>query len=200
MLQIKSEKTFKELYLGKKYGKLTVVGQAVGDKSSMFVQVKCDCGSVKEILLNNLVYGFSKSCGCSRELSFAKAKRMSTRVFINTPDGAKSVATIVKEYDVPYMRVYSRFLSGVTDIKELVSDVRRGGFRPQVSEPRLNGMSVTEAALFFGIKKQLVSFRLKSGWVVDKDNRWVTKKGVILTKKFLSKRKNKSYVKESRES
>jgi hypothetical protein len=52
-----------------KYGRLTIVGEGTRIKYSCgvklrYVKVICDCGNKKEIILNSIVRGQTKSCGC----------------------------------------------------------------------------------------------------------------------------------------
>ena len=64
---------------GQRFERLVVLGLAdVPDrKGFIFWRVKCDCGTEKIIMQNNLVYGQTKSCGClSREMRAARAERM----------------------------------------------------------------------------------------------------------------------------
>jgi len=53
----------------KKYGKLTIIKdlgiRLYSGRRQRFVLCKCECGTEKEILLNNLRSGNTKSCGCT---------------------------------------------------------------------------------------------------------------------------------------
>ncbi len=61
----KNLKRLKTEEIGKKYGKLTILG-FVGKNSSNnhIIKVKCDCGKQTEKLLSSLKSGCTKSCGC----------------------------------------------------------------------------------------------------------------------------------------
>lgn len=64
---------------GQRFGRLVVLGLAdVPDrKGFIFWRVRCDCGTEKAVMQNNLVSGRTKSCGClSNELRSARAERM----------------------------------------------------------------------------------------------------------------------------
>ena len=64
---------------GQRFGRLVVLGLAdVPDrKGFIFWRVRCDCGTEKTVMQNNLVSGQTKSCGClSNELRSARAERM----------------------------------------------------------------------------------------------------------------------------
>lgn len=50
--------------IGKKYGRLTIVGEAAKTGSRRRVLCLCDCGKEKSIALNNLTSGHTSSCGC----------------------------------------------------------------------------------------------------------------------------------------
>ena len=66
-------------FIGKKFGRLTVVEYVGKDKNkkSMFL-CKCDCGKSKVVNRNNLVTGTTKSCGCIKvELLKSKSKKYS---------------------------------------------------------------------------------------------------------------------------
>lgn len=55
----------KDIIIGKRYGKLTVVSKVDGeDKSHTKYICKCDCGNTKEIRRSSLLSGSTKSCGC----------------------------------------------------------------------------------------------------------------------------------------
>jgi hypothetical protein len=63
-----------EDYLGLKYGRLTIIREGSSIKYSKTtmkkVFCKCDCGNEKEIDLNSIKRGKSKSCGClNKEIS-----------------------------------------------------------------------------------------------------------------------------------
>lgn len=64
---------------GQRFERLVVLGLAdVPDrKGFIFWRVRCDCGTEKIIMQNNLVYGQTRSCGClSREMRAERAARM----------------------------------------------------------------------------------------------------------------------------
>lgn len=70
---------------GQRFGRLVVLGLAdVPDrKGFIFWRVRCDCGTEKTVMQNNLVSGRTKSCGCLfNELRSARAERM--RMFRKT--------------------------------------------------------------------------------------------------------------------
>lgn len=50
---------------GKRFGRLTVLGIAYKTKhSDVYWRCKCDCGTIKNVLVSNLNSGNVKSCGC----------------------------------------------------------------------------------------------------------------------------------------
>lgn len=54
-----------DILTGTRFGRLTVTGPAIRRKERyLYVPVLCECGRVREIERNNLLKGFSKSCGC----------------------------------------------------------------------------------------------------------------------------------------
>jgi hypothetical protein len=59
---------------GKRFGKLTVDEHIYKNKHGQIMRsCKCDCGKEKTILENDLINGYTKSCGCSR-LKHGKAR------------------------------------------------------------------------------------------------------------------------------
>lgn len=54
-------------YIGEKFGYLTIEDtfrkEINGRRRSVF-RVKCDCGTVKEVMSHNILQGRTKSCGC----------------------------------------------------------------------------------------------------------------------------------------
>src|SRR5574343_334456 len=161
MLNIKD---FDEKYLGKKFHKLTIIGN--GNRSKLSVLIRCECGKEKEMLLKNIIYGHSKSCGCGISLSASIMGRKRVKMTIQTEDGPKTIPELSREYDVPYTRILTRYNRGIRDIQTLVTD-KRVGKKKAIDDGRLNGMSQKKASEYFGISKQLVSFRLKRGWRVS---------------------------------
>lgn len=49
---------------GEKYNKLTVLNEGKNIKNVRYWVCKCDCGTIKEISMNHLRNGKTKSCGC----------------------------------------------------------------------------------------------------------------------------------------
>lgn len=58
-------------YIGQKFGKLTILEELGKNK----VLCRCDCGSIKEYVKSLVVYGNTKSCGCTRMENILKAKK-----------------------------------------------------------------------------------------------------------------------------
>ena len=50
--------------VGKRYGRLEVVGTAPAKGTNTYWVCRCDCGVVKEVSSSNLFQGRTKSCGC----------------------------------------------------------------------------------------------------------------------------------------
>jgi len=176
--------TFAEKYKGEKFGKLTILHQTVADKLEndgkvLYVRAKCDCGLEKTMFLNNIIYGMSKSCGCERSLSLSRNRRKSSKLTVATPDGPKTIRDLSLQYDVPYQRIYSRFQDGLRTIEELVGKRKRKE-HVKLADKRLNMMNQVEAVKEFKISKQVVSLRLKKGWTINKENKWVSPhRGVV---------------------
>jgi hypothetical protein len=185
-------KDFEEKYLNRKFNKLAIIGKSKSEgKHVLYVVALCECGNEKDMLLNNIIYGLSKSCGCGVALAASRMGRNRVKTTINTSDGPKTIADLSREYDVPYTRIMTRYHRGIREVDTLVTD-RRIGNKPDIKDVRLNNMSQKEAAEHFGISKQLVSFRLKQGWIVNEENNWVSPtKGRVSGVQKISKRAQK---------
>lgn len=57
--------------LAKRYGRLTVIGET-NDTGRRVAQVKCRCGRMKEVLVDSLLAGKTKSCGRGPCKNFAR--------------------------------------------------------------------------------------------------------------------------------
>lgn len=175
---MKNVNDFEEKYKGKKYGKLTILRQAANDVKAkdgkvFYVRTLCDCGLEKTMLLNNIIYGFSKSCGCQRALAVSRTKRIASKLTIDTPLGAKTISDLSRQFDVPYGQIYARYNEGIRDVDNLIGKRKRKE-QTKIVDERLNGMNQKEAAKEFKVSAQLISFRLKKGWIINADNKWVS--------------------------
>jgi len=70
---------FKDI-LGQKVGKLTVIGPRKVVNGITYWVCKCDCGTIKTILLGSLTTRMSQSCGCSR-IKHGKSRSKIYRIF-----------------------------------------------------------------------------------------------------------------------
>lgn len=61
--------------IGKTFGRWMVVGEAPRRGHSRYVLCRCECGTVREVNLDNLRTGKSKSCGCFKNEQAAKRGR-----------------------------------------------------------------------------------------------------------------------------
>lgn len=73
-------RTKTEDMIGKKYGKLTVLGidHYKLDKDGYkryYLRCKCDCGNEKVVIAYSLTRGLTVSCGCYQKVAASKAKR-----------------------------------------------------------------------------------------------------------------------------
>lgn len=63
--------------IGKKFGKLTVLGLTTHltkrGNNYIYYKCKCDCGNLKEVYSNNIIDGKTTSCGCYRNEQIHKA-------------------------------------------------------------------------------------------------------------------------------
>lgn len=172
---------FEARYLGKKFHKLIIVGLPKGEDQGriLYVVAECDCGNRKEMLLNNIVYGLSKSCGCERALAVSRRLRNRSKFVVDTPEGPKGLSQLSREYEVPYPRLRSRYRSGITDLPTLIKSDLRGG-KPRREDQRLNGKSQMQVAEEHRMTKQAVWERLSRGWHLNEKDEWVSSKGKIV--------------------
>lgn len=64
-----TRKTYVQNYIGKKLGRLTVLGRVDGYYTPYW-RVKCDCGTTKDIQVGSLINSGVRSCGClQREIA-----------------------------------------------------------------------------------------------------------------------------------
>lgn len=74
-----------DIYIGKKYGKITIIAFdcKVGNSKKYFG--KCECGNIKSYYTSNFVTGQAKSCGClQREINIARSTthgKSSSRIY-----------------------------------------------------------------------------------------------------------------------
>lgn len=63
----------------RRYGRYYVLAslgtRPIGKSTKQFVIARCDCGSIREVTLNNLRSGASKGCGCQRKKTLAERSR-----------------------------------------------------------------------------------------------------------------------------
>lgn len=52
-------------YIGSRYGSLTITKSLPSEKYRKYVLVKCNCGNVKRMAFDKLIYGRNKTCGCA---------------------------------------------------------------------------------------------------------------------------------------
>jgi hypothetical protein len=62
------------MYVGKLFGKLTVVSIIGIKKRRTVVKALCECANIKEFFLYNLLRGHTKSCGCSSLIGLTRGR------------------------------------------------------------------------------------------------------------------------------
>lgn len=62
-------------FIGKKFGRLTVISFYKKEGKKKFYVCKCECGKEKIVNYDYLVCGTTKSCGCLRNEMLIKFKR-----------------------------------------------------------------------------------------------------------------------------
>lgn len=181
-----NNKRFEEQYLGKQFSSLTILERDKKENGDHVLYCIADCnacGNRKRMLVSNIIYGFSKTCGCGQVLAAAKARRMASKLTIETSQGPKSLRTISETYGVPYQQLYYRVRNGAKTIEELLNRKRK----PRVRRPdkRLNGLTQVEASKEYGLSKQLINRRLKNGWTINEKGAWVSPtRGVVGTRVY----------------
>lgn len=62
---------------GQRFGRLTVIRYDHSEHTGAHWLCKCDCGTEKIIMQNNIIYGQTRSCGClANEMRSARAEHM----------------------------------------------------------------------------------------------------------------------------
>jgi|SRR5882762_477197 len=61
--------------VGKKYGRLLVIGEGASKNGKVYWLCKCECGINKEVIGRDLKKGATKSCGCLRNEFIKKLNR-----------------------------------------------------------------------------------------------------------------------------
>src|SRR5437773_12143758 len=79
VIQFIDENIRRRSYIGNRYGRLTVISEWVAGanrRQRTWVLVRCDCGAEKNIRVNDMTSGRTKSCGC---LQREKVQRIGSR-------------------------------------------------------------------------------------------------------------------------
>lgn len=80
---------------GKRFGKLTVLGQAGKGKQGILWTCRCDCGNVCEKPTSQLNFGFAVSCGCSwRQPAVGAGERYGKLVTVRATDERRSGSVV----------------------------------------------------------------------------------------------------------
>src|ERR1043165_3401943 len=64
VLKDKRLKKLMDRFIGNIFGKLTILEILGAKKGRTFVKAKCECGTIKEFYLYNLLRNSTRSCGC----------------------------------------------------------------------------------------------------------------------------------------
>lgn len=81
----------KEINIGDKYFRWTVIGESApiirpNGRKRRIIQVKCDCGEERDIIMEALISGRSKSCGCYSSEQKHLRKKMIYGIGVNDID------------------------------------------------------------------------------------------------------------------
>jgi len=154
---------FKNKYLNKRFGKLTVLEEVVRNKTVYF-KCRCDCGRIKIIRSFNIINGKTGSCGCSLYVG--------KRIDINGILYKRSDAA--RKFNVPYSRISRNIRLGKTGIDILFwKQKSRSTFSNNDNRVRKNrnllvlkcyGMnSIDDIARFFGFSRQRLYQKINRG-------------------------------------
>jgi hypothetical protein len=85
--------------IGTRYGMLTVISdeEISTEKNARLVKVKCDCGTIKDIALNPLRLGVTKSCGCLHKIKTSEHNSKYKKLLFTNEE-----LKIIKEYVKTY--------------------------------------------------------------------------------------------------
>lgn len=139
-----SQKMLKdEIRRGDRFGRLRVTGDPFRDKVWK-VEVTCDCGNVKYVVLYSLTSGLTQSCGCLRRerLAAANTKHGLTGTRLHdmwrnmksrcSPDGKREKNRVYREKGITVCRAWHRF--------EAFRDwALANGYRDDLEIDRING-------------------------------------------------------------
>lgn len=68
--------------IGQIFGKLTIVGQ-YRKNGLTYANCKCECGNKKDILMSNIVSGYTISCGCSKYIVHGYTGTRTYRIYLH---------------------------------------------------------------------------------------------------------------------
>ena len=87
--ELTSKRFFKEILIGTKYGKLTVVRKTKAPNGWWAWECKCDCGNTIILRGGSLRSGHNKSCGCVIPGKLLKEEASFNRIYKEYINGAK---------------------------------------------------------------------------------------------------------------
>ncbi|HDR9048744.1 hypothetical protein ACSC95_19115 [Burkholderia vietnamiensis] len=71
-LVAESQRTKHAIPVGERFGKLVVLGEVPRTGVNRKVSAQCDCGTIKDFVIHNLINGHTTSCGCQKLLAASK--------------------------------------------------------------------------------------------------------------------------------
>jgi hypothetical protein len=128
---------------GERYGNLTVIEEVEGriGKTGVLkriIKCKCDCGVIKDVLLNSIRLGHTTSCGCVR-LERLREFFVNKKTLIFTDEEIKILTNhaLENEKGVKYTDEFINSFPGrsIQQIKRYVSDIRKGTTPLKVKNP-----------------------------------------------------------------
>ncbi len=168
--------------LGKRYGKLIIIGKECIQNQNFKSVCKCDCGNTVSIFQGNLVNGRTRSCGCYQIACKTKHGMSGTSHY-------RSWASIRKKNNVcKRWKTYGNFREDVATIPEgmciaakhknrILSKTNMEFVLPIEARRKIvqriisyNGMkmNITQWSHYTGIKNSTLRMRLLNNWPIKK--------------------------------
>jgi hypothetical protein len=63
-ISLRASGTPQQVFVGRRYGRLTVAAEVSRDRLGRVFQCRCDCGEITSVRATRLVNGTARSCGC----------------------------------------------------------------------------------------------------------------------------------------
>ena len=119
-------------FVGKKFGKLTVIGKSEKINKAYYALCKCDCGNEKKIQTQQLLKGSSKTCGlCNKKIP----KRLKTIFLAMKRRCLNEKSEAYKDYGGKGVKIYKEWLE---NRRSVYSWALENGYDDNLSIDRIN--------------------------------------------------------------